>query len=68
MDNIQEGELLNIVALIKKSELQSARKIKVSFYQTLEEEKVSHEIDFDPSMITKDDDFVFSLAAKELIK
>jgi len=40
----------------------------VSLYKTLEEEKVNFEIDFDPSMIKSEDDFIFSLAAKELIK
>ncbi len=59
---------MNIVALIKKSELSTPRKIIVNLYKTLEEEKVNFEIDFDPSMIKSEDDFIFSLAAKELIK
>jgi len=33
-----------------------------------EEEKVEFEIDFDPSMIKTGDDFLFSIAALELIK
>lgn len=54
--------------MIKKSELSTPRKIIVSLYKTLEEEKVNFEIDFDPNMIKSEDDFIFSLAAKELIK
>ena len=34
---------------------------------TLEEEKCEFEIDYEPGMIKKEDDFIFSLAAKELI-
>ena len=67
MDNIQKGELLNVIAILKKSEMQTAWKVKVGLYLTLEEEKCEFEIDYDPSMIKNEDDFIFSIAAKELI-
>jgi len=68
MDIIQEGEVLNIIAILKKSELTDSKTFSVSLFKTLEEEKSSHSLEFDPSMIKKDDDFIFSLAANELIK
>jgi len=41
--------------------------VKIGLYLTLEEEKCEFEIDYEPGMIKKEDDFIFSLAAKELI-
>lgn len=68
MDNVYEGEALNILAILKKSELASEKVVNLKLMNTLTQTECEHSVVISPDMIKQDDDYIFSIAAKQMIQ
>ena len=68
MDNVYEGEALNIIAILKKSELNAEKVVNLKLMNTLTQLECEYNVVISPDMIKQDDDYIFSIAAKQMIQ